>query len=225
MISKWIKNKLGRSEETPATEQFYSPLRIGLHSTITFSTVDLLLLADKFHPNFSLPNGSLDVIAISTIDNREDQIFRIDVLDADENQYMIQIFMKTDPRSGEKVVGEAMFFQMISEEEPLTQEEWDATPDRLGATTLTIDDLEYSRTWGGEIDDVIDLFVFEEKVVSFKGETKYTSHQMLFGRELEGLNDETTTEFALIGVEEDEETDVILTLIGFAIPSQAIHVQ
>ena len=224
MLGKYLKGKFGKAEEIPPTEQFYTPLRIGLHSTITIETVDLLGLTTQFHPNFKLPNGTLDVVAISTIDNDPDKIYRISAVDNDQTPYIVQLVSSYDPRSGEQDITEAMFFQQVSNYEPLTQEEWNGVTDKLGAAAYEVDGLTYERVWGEEQDGVIELFVFEEDVVALDGETKYTLNQMLFGRELTNYDAETT-EFVLMSVEEDDDRDSIITNIGFIIPPQAIRVQ
>lgn len=224
MLGKYLKSKFGKAEEIPPTEQFYTPLRIGLHSTITIETVDLLGLTTEFHPDFKLPNGTLDVVAISTIDNDPDKIYRVSAVDHDETPYIVQLVGSYDPRSGEQDITEAMFFQQISDYEPLTQEEWDGVAGKLGATTYEVNGLTYERVWGEEQDGVIDLFVFNENAVALDGESKYTLNQMLFGREVTNF-DAKTTEFVLMSVEEEDDRDSIITNIGFIIPPQAIQVQ
>lgn len=226
MLSRWLKNKIGSRAETPETDQFYTPLRVALHSTITVNAVDLIGLGGTSHPSFKTPNGSLDVVGIGTIDNDKDKIYRIYAVDLAEIPYIIQLNASYDPRSGEQDITEVMFFNQISNYEPLTQDEWSEVPNKLGAASYTIDEIKYERVWGEEVDGKIDLFVFEEEVIELTGKKKYTNHQMLFGRDLTNkLTNTEIPEFVLVGVEETEDRDTIITNVGFIIPAQAVHVQ
>jgi len=228
MIRRWFKNKLGSREETPENGQFYTPLRVALHSTITVSAVDLIGLGGTYHSSFSTPNGTLDVVGIGTIDNGRDKVYRIYAVDFDETPYIIQLNISYDPRSGESDVSEVMFFQQVKTYEPLSQKEWDQVPKQLSGSTYAVDDVQYERVWGDDVEGDIDLFVFDETAIELEGKKEYTHHQMLFGRDLVNkLTNEEIPEFVLVGVEETKPDgpDMILTNVGFIIPLQAVKVQ
>jgi hypothetical protein len=228
----WAKNLFSSSDESSEktydeTLQFYSPLRIGLHSTLIVDAVDFLTLVDTCHPQFTPPTGQLDVIAIGVIDNDPDDIFRIYVSDQNNHTYCIQLLCCFNSRSGEKEITEVLFTQRIHEEVPLLQEQWDAVPDRLGAQTIGAPmyaSINYDRVWGDDVDGVIDLFIFREKVIDMQGVNTFDNHQMLFGRTIDNAGTDLQ-ELMLIGVEEDTDNDKIVTNIGFNISAHSVHVQ
>lgn len=230
MLGRFFKKKIekSRAKEKPETLEFFSPLRIGLHSTINVTSVDLIGLADVSHPQFNFPIAPLTVVAIGQIKNDDDTIWRIYGVDTDETPYIIQFVESYDPRGGGNDVADMMLFRQTNKYEPLSQTEWNSVPEQLGAEQYELDGLTYDRIWGKEIEGKIDLFVFEETVVERKGKSDVKCHQMLFGRSVENvllyIND---VEFLLVGVEENlsEEQDTIITQVGYSIPATAIKVQ
>ena len=226
MLGKYLKRKLGREEEIPPTEQFYSPLRIGLHTTLNVSTVDLLGVAETSHETFKLPNGSLDVVGITVVGEQDGDapIWRVQATDNDETPYILQLQGSKDPRSGVMDISEVMFFQMVGEQIPLTEDGWNKLHESFKATAFDLDGVNYDRIWGEEEEGPIDLFVLEEQGVELGGEVSYTSYQMLFGRMIDNFGEEET-EFVLVGVEESEDSDVARTFVGFMLPAAAVKVQ
>lgn len=54
----YIKRKLNiGNKEVPKSEQFFTPLRIALHSTISIQTVDWLIIQQNLNGSFKLPHG------------------------------------------------------------------------------------------------------------------------------------------------------------------------
>jgi hypothetical protein len=218
MLGKWLKKKLGKQAEVPATEQFYTPLRIALHSTLKVSTVDLIGLSS--HKEFTTPNGDLDVVSIATVDNDPDTIYRVMCYDQDETVYVIQLHAIYDPRNDKAEVNEVMFFKIVDHYEPLDYDEWHKRYQKMRERTYTYGDVEFDRIWGEEVDKAIDLFGFEEKSVGLAGESTTEVSQMLFGRELGDVD-----EFLLTSAERDDNMDAIIHFVGYVLPAQAVQVQ
>jgi len=164
MIFSYLKKKFGRVDDIPPAMKFYSPLRIGLHSTITIDVVDWLIMKDYMNKVMVLPFGKLSVLAIGTIHVDDDIIYNIYTQDSNKEEFTIQIFcVKTS--NGSEQVNELTMFKQIVSIVPLTENEWDDNMDGIGQTTMTLDKNVYSRIWGKDNDCSMHLLKFYETIV------------------------------------------------------------
>ena len=224
MLINYLKKKFGKEKEIPAAEQFYSPLRIALHSTITLSTVDWFGL--KLHglsESMKLPASSLVVSAIGEMKTEDDIIFNIYMVDDANEEFILQLFCVT--KNGVQTVNEATMFKQIVNIMPLSQEEWDENLEAIGLPTIEIDDNTYNRVWADDYDERIDLLEFKENVIEENKTTNYTNNYLLYGREFKSITETTEKEMLLVGVEETIDTAEITMMLGLPVPLSNINIQ
>ena len=219
MLGAYLKKKFGKEKEVSESEQFYSPLRIGLHSTITVATVDWLLLTEKLNGQMSLPSSDMTVLAIGETEQDKAKIYQIYLQDNSKTEFILQLFCNKDE------VSEATLFKQVVNIVPLTEEEWDENMEGIGQTTLELDETIYNRVWGADSSAYMDLVQFDEKVVESDTITKYTNNYLLYGRTFETLTGDQQEEKLLVGVEESEDTAEITMMLGLPVPLQNINVQ
>jgi hypothetical protein len=222
----YIKRKLkGRDEDVPANEQFYSPLRIALHSTINVSMVDWLVSLPELNKSMLLPTGNCSVIAIGTVSASRDEIYNIYLVDSDMKEFVLQLFCSPDDKGQGMVLREATVYRDILEEYPQTDDEWTVALHNVGKKAFIMDDLEYERIWGNPSIDKIAMEEFKETVIRMKETIDYTNNYVLYGRELQQATHNPQQELLLVGVEESEESAALVYRIGLPVPVSAVTVQ
>lgn len=219
----YLKKKLGMEKEVPAAERFYSPLRIGLHSTIDMPTVDWLMAQEGLNKSMKLPVPTFTVLAIGETDADGDTIYNIYMTDQANEEFILQLFCVT--KSGTMNVVEATLFKQVVNIVPLTESDWAENMDALGFNTIELDDNTYNRLWSEDHDGKIDLIDFNEKVVESDKITGYTNHYMLYSRKFIGITGTEETEMLLVGVEETDETAEITMMLGLPVPLSNINIQ
>lgn len=220
MIGSYLKKKFGKEKEIPANEQFYSPLRIGLHSTIDINTVDWLIMKNMLNETMVLPSSSLTVLAIGEIKTDDgNNIYHVYGKDQAQEEFVLQLYC------ADGVVSEATLFKQVVNIIPLTEDEWSDNMDAIGFNTLELDANTYNRVWSGEHDGQIDLIEFVEKVVESDKTTRYTNSYLLYSRTFTSLTETEETEMLLVGVEESDDTAEITMMLGLPVPLQNINIQ
>lgn len=219
MLGSYLKSKFGGDKEVPAAEQFYSPLRIGLHTTITVKTVDWIIMKEQLNTKMVLPSSSLKVMAIGEMKTADDIIYQIYLMDDSKEEFVLQLFCSDD-----KTVAEATLFRQVVSIIPLSESEWDDNLDGIGHRILELDEKPYERIWG-EGTEQIDLIEFTENIVEADKSTSYTNSYLLYGRKFESLVGTEETEMLLVGVEETGETAEITMMLGLSVPLQNIEIQ
>lgn len=225
MFWTYLKNKFNKKKEVPAaTEQFYSPLRIGLHSTIDISTVDWLIMQEGLNKTMVLPLGRMSVLAIGeTKTDDGNTIFNVYMTDQSDEEFILQLYCAD--KGGKPTVMEAILFKQVVSIVPLTEEEWDKNLEAIGFNTLELDDNTYNRVWAGDYDGRIDLIEFSENVVESDKTTCYTNNYLLYSRTFTSITETEETEMLLVGVEESDETAEIAMMLGLPVPLPNINIQ
>ncbi len=219
MLGNYFKKKFGKEKEVPAAEQFYSPLRIGLHSTLTINTVDWLTMVESLNKMFTLPSSDLTVLAIGETIQDKAKIFQIYMEDQSKTEFMLQLFCNKD------AVSEATLFKQVVSIVPLTEEEWDENMDGIGGRIIELDGIDYERVWGENHEGKLDLVQFDEKIIEYDNDASYTNNYLLYGRKFESILGGEESEMLLVGVEESDETAEITMMLGLPVPLQNINVQ
>jgi len=222
MLGSYLKKKFGKNKEVPLAEQFFSSLRIGLHSTIEVNTIDWFVLQESLNKSMVLPTSNLSVLAIGESKVDDDVIYRVYVEDNDGNEFVLQLFCAND--RGTVAVSDAMLFKQTVSKIPQSEEAWDEALKTIGFNTLELDDNTYQRVWSDDHEGQVDLLEFDEKIVQPHKTSDYVNNYMLYSRDIEGLGG-TETELLLVGVEETEETAEITMSVGLPIPLSNINVQ
>lgn len=211
------KEKLFGAEEVPAEKQFYSPLRVGLHTTLRLTLADLFIHVNELNPAVKLGDiGDLVVVSIGWIENDDGSyIYRFYCQNEKENQYIVQVYCGYDQLNpDEEKVDEVVLFWPQECATPYT----DDGVKLMTNQTFVDNDKIYNRVWGP------DMVVFEEASVDRTGEiSEYVNHWMLHERDIT----EDLKEFLLVGMEEFQETGEVTTFkyIGINLPTQALTVQ
>jgi len=223
---KVIKNKLfgGKDEEVPAADQFYSPLRIGLHSTINVSMIDWLTAKSDLNGSVILPQGSMSILAIGSVDVDSDKIFNIYLMDEALEQFSLQIFCSPNDKGQGMEVREVTLYREVRNVSPQSEEEWNHELYSVGDPSYVLDGQEYKRVWSDNTDAKIDLVPFEETVIRLEETIHYTNNYVLYARDI-SVAPVHKTELLLIGVEESEDTAELVNRIGLVVPTSAISVQ
>lgn len=225
MLGKYIRKKFGREKELPPTEQFYSPLRIALHSTIELTTVDMVVLKEQLYPNFVLPQPPLSVMAIGKMVRNDVPIYRVYTEDSSGEQYILQIVEGKDFRTQEPRVDEVALFQQVVTLEPETETSLDRTLSNIGFMDIDLDDVVYERMWGDQFTEKLPLVRLSETTVEPGGVKTYSNEYILYGRELDNpVGDEPVTEFLLVGLEQDEGAAQIMMQVGLKLHPTDIQV-
>ena len=226
---KYLKKKIvgGASTEVevPAAEQFYSPLRIALHSTVNVSMVDWLVSLPDLNKSVVMPNGNCTVIAIGTVSMGSEEIYNIYLVDGNMEQFVLQLFCSPDDKGQGMFLREATLYRDVLEEYPQTDDEWTVALHNVGNKTYTLDELEYERIWGIPSIDKIAMEKFEETVIRAEEIIDYTNNYVLYGRKLSQATHNPQQELLLVGVEESEESAALVHRIGLPIPVNAVTVQ
>lgn len=224
---KVLKKKLfgGKDEEVPAAQQFYSPLRIALHSTITVGMVDWLVAMPDLNKSLKIPEGSLSVLAIGTTKHARNEIYTIYMIDGAMEEFSMQLYCSPNDHGQGMELREATLYREVQNEFPQTEDEWTVACHNIGNLTYELDGNEYKRIWGGDSVSKIPMEEFEETVIRMEEDLHYTNNYMLYGRSLPQALQVPQEELLLVGVEESAETAQLIHAIGLAIPASAITVQ
>jgi len=224
MLGTYLKKKFGKEKEIPAADQFYSPLRIGLHSTVDISTVDWLIMQEGLNDTMVLPSGRMTVLAIGKTVTDGDEIYNVYMTDQNNKEFILQLFC-AEPADGNWTVAEATLFKQVVNIVPLTESEWDENMDAIGFNTIELDDNTYNRVWAEDYDGRVDLIKFDENVVESKKITGYTNNYLLYSRTFTSVTETEETEMLLVGVEETDETAEITMMLGLPVPLSNINIQ
>jgi len=158
MLKKYFKKVFGGGDkEVPANEQFYSPLRVALHSTITLDMIDWLASTTEFHEDMKLPKGRMSVLAIGTTKVDSQEIFDFYLLDEDLEEYTLQVVTAPNAQGVGQEFVEGTLYREVRNVTPLTGAQWEAEMKHVGDTTFTLGDHKYTRVWSGDYDDKIEL--------------------------------------------------------------------
>lgn len=219
MFGNYLKKKFGiGNREVPMTEAFHSPLRISLHSTIKLETVDLLVLQSALHPDFVIPNGDLEVLAIGKFDMDGTPVHQIYIRDRAEEEFILQIVEGKDYRSQEPIVDEITLFKQIVTLEPETENSLNRQLATIGFQVLVVDDVTYHRIWGDAYTEKADFRTYDETVITPAGVENYTNQWLFYGREIESpTGGDSVNEYLLVGIEENESTAQIMMQVGLAL--------
>lgn len=223
----YAKKKLGigGNKEVPVTEQFYTPLRIALHSTIDLNTIDMLVLQGTLNPLFKLPAGSCEVLAIGNMDYDGTPVYQVYIKDGAGEEFILQIVEGKDYRTQEPKADEITLFKQVVTFEPETEASLERTLNEIGFMDIELDGVVYQRLWGDNFTEKLDFRTYKEKVVTPGGEVSYTNNYVLYGREVEGVTGEPLTEFLLVGLEENETSAQIMMQVGLQMSQSDIQVQ
>jgi len=217
----WIGNK-----EVPLTEAFHSPLRISLHSTIKLETVDLLVLQSALHPDFVIPSGDLEVLAIGKFDMDGTPIHQIYSRDQIGEEFILQLVEGKDYRSHESTVDEVTLFKQVVTVEPETEYSLNQQLATIGFQVLVVNDVTYHRVWGDAYTEKADFRSYNETVITPAGVENYTNRWLLYGRELESpVGGDPVNEYLLVGIEENESTAQIMMQVGLTFNRTDVLVQ
>ena len=226
MLGRYLKNKFGKDTEVPATEQFYTPLRIGLHSTVSLQLVDMLVLGQVLHPSFVAPKGDLEVLAIGTIDDSGTPIHQVYVKDTADEEFILQIVEGKDYRTQEPMVDEITLYRQVVTLEPETETSLDRYLNDIGFDTMELDDVAFNRLWGDDYTEKADFRKFEEDVITPAGKEHFMNDWLLYGREIENpIGDENVVEFLLVGIEESNDVAQIMMQLGLKLDPTDVTVQ
>ena len=136
---KYLKKKIvggaSKEVEVPAAEQFYSPLRIALHSTVNVSMVDWLVSLPDLNKSVVMPNGNCTVIAIGTVSMGSEEIYNIYLVDGNMEQFVLQLFCSPDDKGQGMFLREATLYRDVLEEYPQTDDEWTVALHNVGNKT------------------------------------------------------------------------------------------
>lgn len=221
----YLKKKFKKDKDVPAVEQFYSPLRIAMHSTIVINTVDLLLLSNKLNPFFTLPVGDMSVLAIGKMVMDGNNVYQIYVEDTNEEEYIIRIVEAKNHHSGKAEVAEINLFKQVFSEAPETEEGVQRILSQIGFHTIELEGQAYERLWGSQYTEKLDFRTFEEFVVTPQEENTYTNKYILYGRDIENMAGQDYVESLLVGIEEDDDQAQIVMQAGINLNINDIEVQ
>ncbi len=219
MFGTYLKNKFGKKKEIPAADKFYSPLRIGLHSTIEIKTVDWIVIKEQLNKTMVLPSSNMSVVAIGEMKADDDLIYHIYMVDQSDQEFILQLYCTNIK------VNEATLFKQVVNIIPLTESEWDEHMGSIGDKNIELDGNTYDRVWGSEHNGHIDLIKFNETIVEQNKTTDYVDNYLLYGRTFKNLTGVDEKELLLVGVEETDETAEITMMLGLSIPLHNINIQ
>jgi len=227
MIGQYLKRKLGiGGREIPLTEAFHSSLRVALHSAIGLETVDLLVLKSVLHPDFVVPNGDLQVLAIGRFELDEMPVHQLYVQDQAGEEFVLQLVEGRDYRSQAPIINEITLFKQIATLEPETETALDRELANIGFHELTVGDVVYHRLWGDTYTEKAEFRTYDEKVITPAGVETYTNQWLLYGREVASpVGGDPITEYLLVGIEENESVAQLMMQVGVALNQNDISVQ
>lgn len=221
---KYIKSKfVSKDEEVPANKQFYSPLRIALHSTVNVSMIDWFAAIPELNKSVPMPHGSMSILAIGSVSVEREKIFNIYMLDEKLEEFSLQLYCSPNNKGQGMEVREATLYREVRNVSPVTEDEWTVELYSVGDPELEIDGTLYKRIWSDNAAGKVDLVPFEEDIIREEETLHYTNNYMLYGRELEAPT--PLTELLLVGVEESENSAELVHRIGMGVPISAIKVQ
>lgn len=223
MLGAYLKKKFGKDKDIPVAEQFFSPLRIALHSTIDIATVDWLMLGDTLHNAMKLPAGRLTVLAIGKTIADRDEIYNIYMEDTANEEFILQLYCTV--KDGKGTLAEATLYKQVVNIVPLSESAWDANTEGFGMPTLDLDNDTYKRVWSPDSNSKIGMMDFDETVVESDRITEYKNSFMLYSRSVATATGATENEMLLVGIEETTETAEITMMLGLNVPLQNIKVQ
>ncbi len=228
----YLKKKFGsdKDKEIPDNKKFYSPLRVGLHSTIDINMVDWLSVITELNNSYVFPTGRLSVVAVGTTDTEDEsnELYTFYLIDEKMEEFSMQVMCCPSVRGEGMEVVESILFREVRNITPQTEDEWEVEMDDIGRRSFDLDDTKYDRVWSPDNRGRIDMLVFKETIVLNEKTQHYTNSYILYGRDVKvawATGDDTPRELLLTGVEETGETAELITLIGLTIPQSAISVQ
>lgn len=222
----YVKNMFRRDKDVPSTEQFYTPLRIALHSTLALNSVDMVTLIGALHPLFVQPTGDLEVLAIGKFEMDGIPVHRIYVQDTAEEEFIIQLVEGKDHRSGEPTVDELTLYKQVVTLEPETQASLQRALNDIGFTTIQVDEIEYDRFWGDQYTEKMDFRKFTESLVTPQdGTQRFVNNYILYGRTIRGITGDDVNEYLLVGLEEDDDQAQIMMQLGLQLNINDVKVQ
>lgn len=223
MLGAYLKKKFSKDKDVPVAEQFFSPLRIALHSTLNIATVDWLTLGEALHSSMKLPTGMLTVLAVGKTLAARDEIYSIYMEDTANEEFILQLYCTV--KDSKASLQEATLYKQVVNIVPLSESEWEINTEGFGMPTLDLDDDTYKRVWSDSSNTKVDLIDFDETVVESDRTTEYKNCFMLYGRDITSMTGSKDTELLLVGVEETSETAEITMMLGLNVPLQNIKVQ
>ena len=219
------KELFNRNKEVPATEQFYTPLRIALHSTLKIDSVDMITLKGALHPLFVQPKGDLVVNAIGTFVMDGNKVYQVYVEDEAIEEFILQFVEGKDYRTGELRVDEVTLYKQVVTIEPSTEASLERALADIGFQEIELDEVKYNRLWGDQFTEKYNFETFVENVVTPQGKEQYTDNYILYGREINSITGEPVMEYLLVGLEENETEAQIMMQVGLQLNTTDIEVQ
>lgn len=209
----YLKHKLnmGKDKEVPAQDQFYTPLRIGLHSTVEVDLVDLLVAKSSLHENLVLPSSSMEVMGIGILDS----MYHIYGQDDQGEEFLIQMYINKHHRTGEDTISEVNLYRQVSSSHPQNQTEWDDALLMMTLPSFTLDEVVYNRVWGGTSTSA-SLLPFSEKIILPRDVMKYDNEFMLHSRNVDTPTGKVE-ELCLVGTEVSDEEAAITIHLGVSL--------
>ncbi len=224
-IRNYFKQKWGKDKDVPAQEQFYSPLRIGLHSTITVNTVDLLLMVDQLNPFYKLPSGDMSVLAIGTFTLDGNKVYQVYTEDPAGEEFILRIVEEEDFHTGEPKVAEVNLFKQVFSQAPETEIGLQSLLANVGLLQIELEGITYDRLWGDQFTEKLDFRTLNETVVTPRDEVVYVDNYILYGRDLTDVLGNEVTESLIVGIEEDDDRAQVIMQAGLSINISDIEVQ
>jgi len=224
-MMNYLKKKFGRKDkDVPETEQFFTPLRIALHSTVILDTVDYLTNTER-HPSMPLPEGGCEVLAIGTFCISGSPFHHVYIKDQVGEEFVLQIAEGKDYRTQQPIVGEITLYKQIVTIEPETEAEIARHMSQIGFSTIEVDEITYQRLWGDKYTEKQDFRTFVERVVTPSGSQTYEDNYILYSREIADMFGSNVPEFLLVGYEESSDQAQIVMLVGLPMKVQNITVR
>jgi len=224
MFGKYLKNLFTKKKDkaVQVNTEFFTPLRIGLHSTIEINVVDWVVIQQNLNDGMKIPKGKMNIQAIGELSNN---ITRIYMADEDHEEFILQLFIQKNNDNSEEVV-EASLFKQVAVSSPASEESWDKHLADIGQLNYYFGGAKYDRTWGDEYTEQLDLIVFDETIHTRQGDTQGANHYMLYSRKVENPIGDEATELLLIGAEETEGDGAEFVIqVGLDISVQSITIQ
>ncbi len=226
MIGAYLKKIFRRDVDVPANEQFYSPLRIAMHSTVDVDMIDWLTSLPELNASIVMPSGSLTVLAIGTTKVERDTLYDIYLIDAKRKEFSLQIMCAPNDQGKGLQVVETTIWQEVRTVVPLTESEWEDEMSDIGKNVIKFEGNEYKRLWASDHNGKVDMVQFDEVIIHASDTLNYTNNYMLYSRDLMSLQgSEPPKELLLTGVEETDETATIVMRLGLTIPESSVKVQ
>ncbi len=223
MLKSYFKKKFGKDKEVPEAEQFYSPLRIALHSTINIKTVDWIIMKDHLNEMLVFPTSNMTVLAIGETKSNDDTIYQFYLIDDAKEEFVLQLYCVD--KAGKPTIEEATLFKQVVNIVPMSDADWQVNMEAIGWESLELDDNTYNRVWFENNRGQADLMEFKEKIVESNKTTWYDNSYMLYSREFTSMVGTQETEMLLAGIEETDETAEITMMLGLSVPLHNINIQ